>query len=161
MTTISLIAAIDNLGGLGYNNQLLAHLPADLAHFKSITMGKPIIMGRKTYESIGRPLPGRQNIIISTQLKPQQEITVVTSLENALVCTQGADEIMIIGGAQLFKQTIEIATRLYITLIDHQFVADVYFPIINERSWVCSERTVHYRDEKNAYDMSFCIFERT
>ncbi len=160
MTMISLIAAIDKLGGLGFNNQLLAHLPADLAHFKSITMGKPIIMGRKTYESIGRPLPGRQNIIISTRLESQQKIIIVPTIEQALLCTGDATEVMIIGGAQLFQQSMNLASRMYLTIIDHQFEADVHFPLIDMNVWQCCEEVVRLHDEHNKYDMRFCTFER-
>lgn len=103
MTTISLIAAIDESGGLGINNQLLCHLPADLQHFKSITMGKPIIMGRKTFDSIGKPLPGRLNIVLSRSLSFIDGVHVLDSLEKAIEYTAGHDEIMIIGGAVLFN----------------------------------------------------------
>lgn len=160
MTTISLIAAIDEQGGIGVNNQLLTHLPADLKYFKSVTMGKPIIMGRRTYESIGKPLPGRRNIIISTTLTSQSEISVVAKLDQALELTKNEPEVMVIGGGQLFAETINLATRLYITKIHHYFDADVFFPPIDQTIWECKQERWQSRDEKNQYDMTFTIYER-
>jgi dihydrofolate reductase len=160
MTTISLIAAIDEAGGLGFNNQLLCHLPADLQHFKTITMGKPIIMGRKTYESIGRPLPGRLNIVLSTSTIVPEGVTVVNSLEQCFEITKDQEEIMIIGGEQLFAKTISLATYLYITRIHHQFTADVFFPEINEYEWTCISKEFHAQDEKNKYDVTFYTYIR-
>ncbi len=160
MTAISLIAAIDEAGGIGINNQLLVHLPADLKYFKAVTMGKPIIMGRRTYESIGKPLPGRKNIIISSSLAPDDNIIIFSQLEQALELTKDELEVMIIGGAQLFSETIHLARRLYITKIHHQFNADVYFPAINQELWECTEQQWQSHDEKNQYDMTFCIYER-
>ena len=160
MTIISLIAALDEAGGIGIDNQLLCHLPADLQHFKTITMGKPIIMGRKTYESIGRPLPGRLNIVLSNSCSVIEGVVVVNSLEKALAETKDSLEVMIIGGEQLFKDSMVIANRLYITRIHHQFIADVFFPSIDEQLWECTNDTFRQQDEKNKYDMSFYIYER-
>lgn len=159
MTTISLIAAIDETGGLGFNNQLLCHLPADLQHFKTITMGKPIIMGRKTFESIGKALPGRLNIVLSHSLSEIPGVLIVDSLEEAFNHTKGHPEIMIIGGERLFTETINQAARLYITRIHHQFIADVFFPKINEQKWKYVVEKFHPRDEKNQYDITFYIYE--
>jgi dihydrofolate reductase len=160
MTTISLIAALDDSGGIGSNNQLLAHLPADLNYFKSITMGKPIIMGRLTYESIGKPLPGRRNIVISSLMKTTPEITVVKNLVEALELTNTVPEVLIIGGGQLFADSINSADRLYITRIHHRFNAEVHFPPIDTQTWLCKQTRFQERDEKNQYDLSFSIFER-
>ena len=160
MTTISLIAAIDEAYGLGFNNQLLCHLPADLQHFKTITMGKPIIMGRKTFASIGKPLPGRLNIVLSRTMQPLDGVLIFDSLEKALAHTKEYNEVMIIGGEQLFSEAINQATYLYITYIQHKFTADVFFPKINEDLWTCSQREFLQRDEKNQYDISFCIYEK-
>ncbi|CAM4506441.1 MAG: Dihydrofolate reductase [Legionella sp.] len=160
MTIISLIAALDAAGGIGINNQLLCHLPADLQHFKTITMGKPIIMGRKTYESIGRPLPGRLNIVLSNSCSAIEGVIVVNSLEKALAETKDIPEVMIIGGEQLFKDTMAIANRLYITRIHRQFIADVFFPNIDESLWTRTSNVFREHDEKNKYDMSFNIYER-
>ncbi len=159
MTTISLIAAIDKARGLGFNNQLLCHLPADLQHFKTITMGKPVIMGRKTFESIGKPLPGRLNIVISHSLSEIPGVVIANSLEEALNHTKEYPEIMIIGGERLFNETINQATRLYITRIHHQFIADVFFPKIDELKWKCILEKFHPSDEKNQYDITFYTYE--
>lgn len=160
MTIISLIAALDEAGGIGINNQLLCHLPADLQHFKTITMGKPIIMGRKTYESIGRPLPGRLNIVLSNSCSAIEGVVVVHSLSMALAETKDNAEVMIIGGEQLFKDALPIANRLYITRIHHQFPADVFFPNIDVNRWTCVDEVFRQHDEKNPYDMSFYIYEQ-
>ncbi|RUR12443.1 dihydrofolate reductase [Legionella sp. km772] len=160
MALISLIAALDEQNGIGINNQLLTHLPADLKYFKAVTMGKPIIMGRRTYESIGKPLPGRKNIVISKTLGPQNGLTVLSNLEQALELTKDEPEIMIIGGGQLFAKAILQASRLYITKIHHHFNADVFFPPIEHSIWKCTEEQKHGKDEKNPYDMSFLIYER-
>ncbi|MGC1181527.1 dihydrofolate reductase [Legionella sp.] len=160
MTIISLIAAIDEADGLGVNNQLLCHLPADLQHFKAITMGKPIIMGRKTFESIGHPLPGRLNIVLSRSNPSIEGVLLYDSLEIALQQTNKNSEIIIIGGAQLFNEIINKSTRLYITRIHHQFTADVFFPKINEEIWYCVNEEFRQHDEKNQYDMTFFVYER-
>jgi dihydrofolate reductase len=160
MSIISLIAAIDETGGIGINNQLLCHLPADLQHFKTITMGKPIIMGRKTYESIGRPLPGRLNIVLTRSYLPIEGVEIAHSLDEALIKTKDIPEVMIIGGEQLFKDAMAIANRLYITRIHHQLTADVFFPNIDENLWACANNVFRQHDEKNKYDMSFYIYER-
>ncbi len=160
MSIISLIAAIDESGGLGINNQLLCHLPADLQHFKHITMGKTIIMGRKTYESIGKPLPGRLNIVLTRSSSSIPGVTCLDSLEKALSLTAKEHEIMIIGGAHLFSTSLSIAQRMYITRIHHQFDADVFFPEINELEWHCQNTEFRQHDEKNKFDMTFINYER-
>jgi dihydrofolate reductase len=160
MAVISLIAALDEANGLGINNQLLTHLPADLHYFKNITMGKPIIMGRKTYESIGRPLPGRHNIILSQSLNSIAGISVVSSLNKALELAGDVPEIIIIGGAQIFAESMSHVTRLYITRIHHTFTSDVFFPKINEAIWRCVNKQFRSCDEKNPYDMTFYTYER-
>lgn len=158
---ISLIAAIDENDGLGINNQLLCHLPADLQHFKSITMGKPIIMGRKTFTSIGKPLPGRINIVLSHQFDSIEGVTVFHSLNQAIDKMSEFPEIMIIGGAAIFAEGINRADRLYITRIHHQFKADVYFPKIDESVWHCREKQFRAQDDKNKFDMTFYLYERS
>lgn len=160
MTMISMIAAIDEAGGLGVNNQLLCYLPADLQHFKTITMGKPIIMGRKTFASIGKPLPGRTNIVLSHSFISIEGVVVVDSLSKAISNNEKAEEMMIIGGAEIFTQALAIATRLYITRIHHQFNADVFFPKIDESIWSCQSKEFRQRDDKNEYDMTFYTYER-
>lgn len=156
MTIISLIAALDEHGGLGKNNQLLCHLPADLQHFKKLTMGKPIMMGRRTFESIGKPLPNRLNIVISTTMDSLPGVSVYASLSDALRATSEAIEIMIIGGARLFQEGLPIAQHLYLTKIHHQFKADVFFPSFSEQDWMVESSEFYPHDAKNPYDMTFC-----
>lgn len=160
MSMISLIAAVDEQLALGKDNQLLCHLPADLKHFKTLTIDKPVIMGRKTFTSIGRPLPKRTNIVLSKTLDDIKGVTVVTSLQDALTTVQNAPEIMIIGGALLYREALPLADRLYITHIHHQFKADVFFPPIAQNEWHCIEQTSYTHDDNNAYDMTFCTYER-
>lgn len=161
MTIISLIAAIDEHDGLGKDNQLLCHLPADLKHFKTVTMGKPIVMGRKTFESIGKPLPGRLNIVLSRQEYRIEGAEVVDSLAKALSLVSEAEEVMIIGGATIFEQALPLATKIYLTLIHQRFPADTFFPKFKGSEWRCTQKVFRPRDEKNLYDLSFYCFERT
>ncbi len=160
MSIISLIAAVDENGGLGQNNQLLCHLPADLKHFKEITLSKPILMGRKTFASIGKALPGRLNIVISTTLTALQDAMVVRSLPEALDAAKDANEIMIIGGAEIFKQTLPIADRIYLTVIHDRFQPDTFFPPLDFNHWQCVSEVAHPKDEKNPYDLTFYIYKK-
>jgi len=160
MSVISLIAAIDENRGLGKENKLLCHLPADLKHFKEYTLGKPVIMGRKTYESIGKALPGRQNIVLSRTQGMLGDATVAESLGRALEITSEANEVMIIGGAKLFEEALPQANRIYLTIIHHQFDADVFFPALDRNQWVCQEEIYRKHDETNSYDMTFARYEK-
>jgi dihydrofolate reductase len=148
---------------IGYQNRLPWHLPADLKHFKTITLGHPIIMGRKTYESIGKPLPNRMNIIISRD--PNYQVLgcfVVPSIEAALA-TAGPDqqEIFIIGGAEIFRQSLVRLERLYITLVHEEFEGDTYFPAIDLNEWKEISREAHTADEVNHYPYTFIVLEKT
>ncbi len=160
MTKLSLIAAVDENYGLGRDNHLLFHLPADLKHFKTLTMGKPIIMGRKTYDSIGKALPGRLNIVLSRQAMVIEDVHVVDSLQKALALVEEVAEAMIIGGANLYEQTLALASRVYLTQIHHQFDADVFFPKLDTTIWHCREEFYRQCDEKNRYDMTFYRYDR-
>ena len=160
MAIISLIAALDASGGLGREGQLLCHLPEDLKQFKALTLGKPIIMGRKTYQSIGRPLPKRLNIVLSHDPSPIAGVTVVPSLEQAVQCGADVPEIMIIGGASVYAQALPLAQRLYLTRIQHQFVADVFFPPVNWAEWALITETLHACNIENPYTWSFNYYER-
>ena len=160
MTKISLIAAMDERRGLGKDNQLLCHLPADLKHFKNLTLGKPIIMGRHTYQSIGRPLPGRRNIVISRQALAIEGVELVDSIPGALALAADSAELFIIGGATIYQQTLPQATQVYLTLIHHQFSADVFFPDLDPSIWHCQEIGSQQPDEKNKYAMTFFRYER-
>ncbi|ASQ47242.1 dihydrofolate reductase [Legionella clemsonensis] len=160
MTTISLIAAIDENYGLGKDNHLLCHLPADLKHFKALTMGKPIIMGKKTFTSIGKPLPGRLNIVLSKQIKKINGVEVAESLEKALALVTEVPEVMIIGGATVYQQALAKASTMYLTKIHHQFEADVFFPKFDETNWQVKEAVFFPKDEKNKFNMTFYRYER-
>lgn len=161
---LSLIAAMDVNRVIGVDNTLPWHLPADLKHFKSVTMGKPILMGRKTYESIGKPLPGRENIVLSRQSDfLAQGCKVVQSLEAALAYADNelhADELMVIGGAQLYEAMLAVADRLYLTEVDTSVKGDAYFPEINRCEWTETDWQEHTADEKNAYNYNFLTLER-
>jgi len=158
---ISIIAAMSRNRVIGINNTLPWHLPADLKHFKSITMGKAIVMGRKTFESIGRPLPGRTNIIITRNTGFQAEgCTVLHSIEDALDFSAKQDEIMIIGGASFYEQILPRADRIYLTLIDENFEGDALFPKYNQSDWQETEHIKHMPDEKNKYQYSFIVLNR-
>lgn len=161
MKIISLVVAMDESRGIGKNNQLLCHLPADLKYFKQLTLGKPIIMGRKTYDSIGKPLPGRANIVISHQQLNIDGVKCVHSLEDALAFVQNEPEVMIIGGGQIFKQAIPYANRIYLTIIHHEFNADIFFPEFDEHIWACHSKSFRPSDEKNAFDVTnYCLIRK-
>ncbi|MDQ6969367.1 MAG: type 3 dihydrofolate reductase [Mariprofundus sp.] len=158
---ISLIWAMDNNQLIGRNNTLPWHLPADMAWFKQHTMGKPILMGRKTYESIGRPLPGRVNLVLSQQADLKIDgCTVVASLAEAKKAVADAKEIMVMGGAEIYKLLFDLADRLYITEIDAVFEGDAYFPAFDRKAWQVISRDEHQPDEKNIYPYAFTILER-
>jgi dihydrofolate reductase len=158
---IALIVAMAENRVIGRNNQLPWRIPADLRHFKALTLGKPVIMGRKTYESIGRPLPGRDNIVISADSGYQAEgCQVVHSVEQALEAAGSCEEAMIIGGANLYRQTLENADRLYLTLVKAEPEGDTWFPEIELQQWREIERQAHTADESNEFDYDFVVLER-
>jgi dihydrofolate reductase len=158
---ISIIAAMDRNRIIGQDNQMPWHLPADFKHFKNITMGKPIVMGRKTYDSIGRALPGRRNIIISRNLSLQiPDCEVVNSLVEALLLLKQEEEVFIIGGADLFTQALPFTDRLYFTLIEREFAGDTYFPNWQAEDWQEISRVSYEADAKNMYDYHFRILNR-
>ncbi len=158
---IALIVAMAENRVIGRNNQLPWRIPADLRHFKALTLGKPVIMGRKTYESIGRPLPGRDNIVVTADSGYQAEgCQVVHSVVQALEAAGSCEEAMIIGGANLYRQTLENADRLYLTLVKAEPEGDTWFPEIELQQWREIERQAHTADESNEYDYDFVVLER-
>ena len=158
---ISMIAAMAKNRVIGCNKQLPWHLPADFKHFKTLTMGKPIIMGRRTYESIGKPLPGRLNIVITRNQDFNAEgVQVVASIEEALSAAGDVEEVMFIGGANLYQQVLPKAHRLYLTFIDLELSGDAFFPEWRGEEWREVEREHHHADEKNVYDYTFVILQR-
>ena len=161
MTRIALIAALAENRVIGRENRLPWRLPADLRRFKSVTMGKPVIMGRKTYESIGKPLPGRSNIVVTRDPDYRaQGCQVVHSLERALEAGAGHAEVMVIGGAQLYREALGRAERMYLTLIRAEVDGDTLFPDIEPQQWRELERESHRADEKNQYDYDFITLQR-
>lgn len=159
---LSLIAAISQNHIIGKNNQLPWHLPADLKHFKELTINKPIIMGRKTFESIGKALPHRRNIIITRQDEYKTNNSeVYASIDAALAAIATEPEVMIIGGAELYKQTINHANRLYLTLVDIAIEdGDAYFPQWDRTVWSVTHEEKHKCDEHNAFDYTFLTLDR-
>ena len=156
---ISLIAAMSNNRVIGKDNQMPWHLPADLGHFKAITLGKPVIMGRKTYESIGRPLPGRKNIVISRNSSYKVEgCETAVSLEEAIELVNEVEELMIIGGGNIYLQAMPLAEKLYLTFIDLNVDGDTQFPQFDHLKLTEVKREKHLKDEKNPYDYQFVDF---
>lgn len=163
MNTITIIAAIANNNALGKDNDLIWHLPADLKRFKKVTSGHHIIMGRNTYESIGKPLPNRTTVIITRNKEYVAEgCIVVNSLEEAIEVSKNDEHIFIIGGAQIYKEAMakNLADQLDITEVHHSFEADVYFPEIDSTIWEETMRAHFKPDEKNAYEYSFVSYKK-
>ncbi len=158
-----MIAAMANGRVIGADNQMPWHLPADLAHFKRITMGKPIVMGRKTYESIGRALPGRLNIVISRDETYQlADATVVHSCEHAVAVAGDPEELMVIGGGTIYGHFLPLCQRLYLTLIDLDVEGDIVFPdYLSAADWNTTEQEFHSPDDKNPYSYQFVTLEKT
>ncbi len=159
---ITIVVAMGLGGEIGFQNQLLWHLPKDLKHFKEITSGHPIIMGRKTYESIGKPLPNRTNIVISRKKDWFEEgILIVGSIKEAIKFANKIDEqIFIIGGGTIYEQTIDLADRLEVTLVDANLEADTFFPKIDTKIWEKVSEECHNKDDKNTFDFCFQSFEK-
>ncbi|TQV73609.1 type 3 dihydrofolate reductase [Aliikangiella marina] len=156
---ISLVAAMAKDRVIGKDNKMPWHMPADLKHFKAVTMGKPIIMGRKTYESIGRPLPGRQNVVISRNPDYQlQGCDTVTSFESALAAVGHVAEVMVVGGGFLYEQVLPQADRLYLTFIDLEVAGDTQFPQFEQLNLREVKRESYQADEKNPYNYEFVDF---
>jgi len=160
-TTLSIISAMDQNRLIGKGNALPWHLPADMAFFRQTTMGKPVIMGRKTWDSIGRPLPGRRNIVVTRNpdfCAPGCE--TAHSIENALELAQDHPEVIQMGGASLYQQALAFADVLYITEIHHNFEGDTWFPEIDLTAWYEVDRQEHSADKKNLYDYAFVKYLR-
>ncbi len=158
---LSIVVAMDDNRLIGSKNQLPWHLPADLAYFKKLTTGKSILMGRKTYDSIGRPLPNRRNIVITRNSNisiPGCE--VVSSIDDALELTKDDLEVMVIGGASLCEQLLPKINRLYITKIDGEFEGDVFFPKYDDFDWLEVSCESHPKDNSNAYSYKFIVLDR-
>jgi dihydrofolate reductase len=156
---LTIVVATDSNNGIGINNTLPWHLPEDLAHFKRTTSGHPIIMGRKTFDSIGRPLPNRRNIVITRNAEWQHAgVEAVTSLDAAKALV-GDNQAFIIGGAQIYTDTVGQVDRLIVTKIDKSFDCDAFFPAIDPKLWQETAREQHH-SEANGYDYAYVTYER-
>jgi len=155
---LSIIVAVSENGVIGLNNQLIWRLPDDLKRFKKLTLGHPMIMGRKTFESIGKPLPGRQSIIITRDTNFTFEgTTVVHSLEEAIEEAKktGTEEAFVIGGGDIYRQVQSISDKMYITNVHTNTPGDTFFKVENPELWKESERTHHNADDKHAFSFDF------
>ena len=160
---LSLLVAADENNVIGKDNKLPWHLPNDLRYFKNLTWAMPILMGRKTFESIGKPLPGRKSIVITRNPEWNHDgVTVVHSVDAALAAAQKEDvkEIFVIGGAEIFREAFPVARRIYLTRIHHNFDGDVYFQELSPQEWTLVKETHCSPDEKNAFAHTFQVWER-
>jgi dihydrofolate reductase len=161
--SISLVVAAATNNAIGKDGAMPWHLPNDMKHFKNVTWGMPVVMGRKTFESLGKPLPGRKNIVISRQPGWKAEGTVaVQKIEDALFVAQQADvnEVMVIGGGEIYKALFARAKRIYLTRVEAEPEADTFFPVIDAKEWHLVSQKNHEADEKNAFNYSFQTWER-
>ena len=154
--------AADENNGIGKNNQLLCHLPADLKYFKNLTTHHAILMGRKTFESIGKPLPNRTNIIISRSDLNIEGTYCFKSIDEGIsfAKSQNETELFIIGGDSIYQQSMDILDTVYLTRIHHSFEADAFFPALQEEYWQLNQNEFHAADEKNKFDFSFQTYNR-
>ncbi|HET7922114.1 MAG TPA: dihydrofolate reductase [Gammaproteobacteria bacterium] len=158
---LSLIVAAGERNEIGRDGRMPWHLPADLRHFKTVTLGKPVIMGRRTHESIGQPLPGRRNIVVTRNRAYRAEgCDVAHTLAEAIVMTAGEPEVMLIGGGELYREGLPRAQRIYLTRVHGQFEADTYFPKLDMTQWSELAHEAHPVDESNPYACSFMVLER-
>lgn len=157
---ISLIVAFTKNRVIGKNNQMPWHLPRDLAWFRQNTLNKPVIMGRKTFESIGSPLPNRTNIVLSRNPFVYHDVQWANSLQTALTLCKDAQEVMIIGGGELFEQSLPFANKLYLTEIQATLDGDTFFPAIDTHKWELATETYHRADSNNQYDCRFMLLEK-
>lgn len=158
---LSLIVAMGDHNEIGKGGRMPWHLPADLRHFKTVTMGKPVIMGRRTYDSIGKPLPGRRNIVVTRDPAWQAGgCEVAHSLPEALMLAAGEPEIMLIGGGQLYREALARSQRIYLTRVHGDFDADTFFPALDLSQWREVACESHPVDERNPYPCTFQVLER-
>ena len=160
---LSLLVAADENNVIGRDNKLPWHLPNDLRYFKNQTWGMPILMGRKTFESIGKPLPGRKSIVITRNDDWHHDgVNVVHSIEDAIQKAEsfGVKEIFVIGGAEIFNSSLPETNRIYLTRIHEQFDGDVYFPEVSDKDWQLVSSRFCEADEKNAFNHTYQVWER-
>lgn len=158
---ISIIAAMDNDRVIGKNNELPWRLPKELQYVKKVTLGKPIVMGRKNFESIGRPLPGRTNIVLTRDKDlAYYGCEMANSIEDVLRMCEGEEEVFIFGGEEIYKMFLPFTNKLYLTKINYSFDGDTFFPKINEVEWLEKNREKGIKDTENPYDYVYYIYER-
>jgi dihydrofolate reductase len=169
---LAMIVAVAENNIIGRDNDLPWHLPHDLKYFKATTMGKPIVMGRKTYESIGRPLPGRPNIVITrnpdwqVEARHAEAVTIVSTVDEALAAAErlavqaGGEEVMVIGGAEIYRMLFEVADRLYLTRVHAQVEGDASFPLVGDDQWLQVSAEKHLACDQNPFDYSFFVYDR-
>lgn len=157
---ISIIVAVAQNGVIGDKNSLLWHISEDMRFFKRTTSGHPVIMGRKTYQSLGRPLPNRTNVVISRTLGELEGCTVVRSLEEAIALFPTEEEVFVIGGAQIYALALDVADRFYLTRVGHDYEGDTSFPTWNESEWRLISREAYEQGEKYPHPFAFEIYER-
>lgn len=158
---ISLVVAIASNRAIGKDNQLLWHLPNDLKFFKKTTTGHAVIMGRRTFESIGKALPNRRNIVVTRQTDYQADhIETVPSVKEALALCTGDDEVFVIGGGQLYEHTLSVADRVYLTRVEANIEGDTFFPELPEDEWERISAETHPADDRHAYSYAFEIWKR-
>ena len=158
--TVSIIVAIGENNAIGKDNQLLWHLPADLRHFKNKTSGHTIIMGRKTFDSVGKPLPNRRNIVVTRQDIKIEGCEVVKSIDDALDLCRDEEEVFIGGGAEIYKLAMPKTDRIYLTIVHQEFDADTFFPKIDFSEWLETSHEDHEADQKNKIPYSFLTLEK-
>lgn len=159
--TLSIIVATDEENGIGKDNQLMWHLPKDLKFFKNTTSGHTVIMGRKTFDSIGKPLPKRRNIMITRQKNLHiHGVEIFNTLADALEACADEEEVFVVGGGEIYNQALPLAHKLYQTKVHHTFNADTFFPEINPSEWNLISRQDHAKDEQHPYSFSFLILSK-
>ena len=156
----SIVVAISENNVIGKDNKLLWRLPNDLKHFRDITTGHTVIMGRKTYDSVGKPLPKRRNIIITRQPIVIEGCEVVNSIEAAFTLCAGENEVFIVGGAEIYRQAINLTDRIYLTIVHHNFEGDSFFPEINKTEWKEVLHEDFKPDERHQFAYSFITLGR-
>ncbi len=161
---VNIIVAVADNWAIGKDNQLLWHISEDLKFFKRTTLGCPVVMGRKTFESIGRPLPKRTNIVVSRGFDAPEGVLVASSLEQALELAGGEScesDVFVIGGGQIYAQSMDVAQKLYITHV-HTVIedADAFFPAVDPQVWQVESRSELYNDEESGYDYEFVVYSR-
>lgn len=157
---LSIIVAIAKNRAIGKDNKLLWYLPNDLKHFKDVTTGHTVIMGRKTFDSVGKPLPKRRNIVVTRQAISIEDCEVAPSIEAAIALCKAEDEVFIVGGAEIYRQAIPLTNRIYLTIIDQDFEGDTFFPELNPDEWQETDREDFEPDEKNKYKYAFITLVR-